>query len=110
MRQLAGRFITATQSIYTEAMLQLLPTPSKSHYVFNLRDFARVVQVGLRGGFTGSSHVQVNSIAYVGLNPGQSPIVGFIAPGQWELFGRCLLRSISAKATLHWFVVVVCII
>ena len=109
MRQLAGRFITATQSIYTEAMLQLLPTPSKSHYVFNLRDFARVVQVRLRGGFTGSSHVQVNSIAYVGLNPGPSPIVGFIGTGQWNLFVAMSLAFDKCKATLHWFVMVVSI-
>ena len=36
--------VQATLAVYTRSMAQLLPTPSKSHYVFSLRDFARVVQ------------------------------------------------------------------
>ena len=38
--------VSATLDVYAAASSQLLPTPLKSHYTFNLRDCSRVVQVG----------------------------------------------------------------
>lgn len=41
---LSNTIVDATLSIYQQSLSHLLPTPMKSHYTFNLRDFSRIIQ------------------------------------------------------------------
>ncbi|XP_069141245.1 dynein axonemal heavy chain 3-like isoform X4 [Argopecten irradians] len=44
LRRFSRIILVSTMEIYNSAIVKFLPSPSRSHYVFNLRDFARVVQ------------------------------------------------------------------
>ena len=43
--KLAKPLVAATLEVYESAQRELLPTPTKSHYTFNLRDVSKVFQV-----------------------------------------------------------------
>ena len=59
----AASVVNATLDTYRASMLNLLPTPLKSHYTFNLRDFSRVVG----GVLTVKPHAGFNDEALVRL-------------------------------------------
>ena len=40
---LDSKLVEATLSIYKQIQLDLKPTPAKSHYTFNLRDFSKII-------------------------------------------------------------------
>lgn len=43
-QELADPLVNGTLTVYQDIQKVLLPTPSKSHYTFNLRDLAKVIQ------------------------------------------------------------------
>lgn len=43
--KLGKSMVAATLELYESVQKQLLPTPTKSHYAFNLRDVSKVFQV-----------------------------------------------------------------
>lgn len=44
IRELATAIVNAAAEIYQRIAIDLLPTPAKSHYVFNLRDLSKCIQ------------------------------------------------------------------
>lgn len=44
VKQSADSIVDAAVEIYHSMSVDLLPTPAKSHYVFNLRDLSKCVQ------------------------------------------------------------------
>ena len=48
VKECGSRIVDAAVEIYNSMSTDLLPTPDKSHYVFNLRDLSKCVQGILR--------------------------------------------------------------
>lgn len=48
VKQCASSIVEGCVEIYSRMSTDLLPTPAKSHYVFNLRDLSKCVQGILR--------------------------------------------------------------
>lgn len=44
VRELSDSMVSAAVDIYERIAEDLLPTPAKSHYVFNLRDLSKCIQ------------------------------------------------------------------
>ena len=48
VRSMAGNVVAATVAVYHSVLTSFLPTPAKSHYLFNMREVSRVLQGVLR--------------------------------------------------------------
>ena len=59
--KLSRPLVAATLEVYELAQRELLPTPQKSHYTFNLRDVSKVFQVGADCGRGGKGPMRSHS-------------------------------------------------
>jgi dynein heavy chain, axonemal len=44
LRCVGPKMVDAALQVYTESLRELLPTPTRSHYTFNLRDLSKVIR------------------------------------------------------------------
>lgn len=73
--------MSATVRLYNLIRAELLPTPSRSHYTFNLRDLSKVVQGVMRADPRSTS---------------DKSQVGFLTLRNFPPSGRCLLARYAA--------------
>ena len=55
--------VEATLELYKNVQASFLPTPLKCHYMFNLRDFAKVIQGQIIKTFNHYEHLQLRTMA-----------------------------------------------
>jgi hypothetical protein len=78
VKPLGDSIVAATVNIYRALSEQLLPTPSKSHYLFNTRDLAKIVQ--------GLSQVGGKACCGQASTPGRSTRLRHLVSGKKSLY------------------------
>lgn len=88
---LTAQLVTATVQLYNAIRIELLPTPNKSHYTFNLRDLGKVVQGLMRADpKTLSTQQQVSSAS---CTVSSGPPCHLCGIPQASLSSTCLLAT-----------------
>lgn len=99
--RMGPKLASASLDVYTSALKELLPTPTRSHYTFNLRDLSNLFQgMCLAGSTLQSAEDLVRLWAHESLRVFADRLID---EGDREWFAGALTQAVETHFSTKWY-------